>query len=309
MLKWEGPLTFRGPVKPSLPFDEQVSLLVQRKLAVDDEAACEAFLRANSYYRFSGYARYFQQAPHLGDDTFVPGATFDEIRALYDADEALRTALVRPLASVELLLRAQTAHVIAQTHGPYKHYLDEAFYTDAGTGDPTVDTCLRDIRRSKERHILRFASDGHVAEDYTSLPVWSAIESWSFGTLSKCVERGAKGTLEHSVAACLGVAKAGFAYRVRALVYLRNRCAHHSRLWNHSLVDSGPTPSNVRSKAKRSYGQFEPRSVIDAIASLDDIVVRAGIGDALLPELFEQHRGGAFWAGLVKPQNPRDHTP
>ncbi len=76
------------------------------------------------------------------------------------------------------------------------------------------------------------------------------VEALSFGTLSKCIERGAQDQLSDAVATSLGAAKAGFAYRVRALVYVRNRCAHHSRIWNHSIIDAGPTPNNVRTKAK-----------------------------------------------------------
>lgn len=75
-------------VKPSLSVGEQVALLARRGLVIDDEAASTAFLTAHNYYRFSGYARYFQQAPHLGDDNFCPGTTFDEIRAIYEADDA-----------------------------------------------------------------------------------------------------------------------------------------------------------------------------------------------------------------------------
>ncbi|MGH1526163.1 Abi family protein [Leifsonia sp. L25] len=82
--------------------------MVGRGLVVDDHLACARFLAATNHYRFSGYARYFQNAPHLGDDDFRAGTTFDQIRAVYDADEALRNALVRPLAQVELMLRSHT---------------------------------------------------------------------------------------------------------------------------------------------------------------------------------------------------------
>lgn len=100
----------------------------------------------------------------------------------------------------------------------------------------------------------------------------------------------------------------GFEYRIRALVYLRNRCAHHHRLWHHSVLDAGPTPNNVRRKAKRNAGQFEPRSVVDIIASLDDIGQRSRVSEPLLPKLLEQHaRDSAFWDGLVRPQSPRDN--
>lgn len=289
--------------------EEQVALLARRGLVIDDKAACAEFLASNNYYRFSGYARYFQRVPHLGDDTFVSSATFAEIRRIYEADEAIRTALSRPLARIELLLRTHLARVIADVHGPYGCFLEEAFYTDLGNGEPTVESCLRDIDRSKDRHILRYrCTDGDRA-DYSGLPVWSAVEAWSFGTLSKAIERGACGALADAVATSAGVAKAGFAYRVRSLVYLRNRCAHHSRLWHHSVLDAGPTPNNVRNRAKRLAGQFEPRSVLDVIASLDDLAMRGKVADPLLPRLFEEHaRDSTFWKGLAQPQSPRDHV-
>lgn len=260
-------------MKPSLSWDSQVDLLVRRGLVVNDRRTCAEFLAANNYYRFSGYMRYFQTAPHHGDNRFQPGTCFADIRAIYDADRALRTLLSQQLAQVELLLRTHTAHAIANLHGPCGRYLEADYYTDAAKSQLTVESCLKDIERSRERHILRYKAAGDTS-DFTSLPVWSAVEAFSFGTLSKCIERGDQGALASAVANSIGVAKSGFPNRVRALVYLRNRCAHHSRLWHHSVIDAGPTPNNVRVKAKKLAGQFEPRSVLDVVASLDDIAVR-----------------------------------
>lgn len=119
--------------------------MVRRGLVIEDQAACTHLLAASNYYRFSGYARYFQQAPHLGDDDFRPGVTFDKVRAVHDADAELRAALVRPLAQVELVLRSHVARVIADEHGPYGTYLEQCFYTDVGDREMTVESCLRDI--------------------------------------------------------------------------------------------------------------------------------------------------------------------
>lgn len=102
-----------------------------------------------------------------------------------------------------------------------------------------------------------------------------------------------------------GVAKAGFAYRVRSLVYLRNRCAHLQRLWHHSVLDAGPTPNKVRHRAKWLVGQFGPRSVVDVIASMDDSSVRSEISDPVLPLMAEKYqRDARFWQGMVRPQSP-----
>lgn len=295
-------------MKPSLSWEAQVALLVERGLTIADTDECAAFLAAHNYYRFSGYMRYFQQAPHAGNNAFQPGTTFEQIRDVYEADEALRLALMPRLARVEVLLRTHTAYVIANDHGPRGKYLEVDFYTDIGDAEPTVESCLRDIERSREHHILRYVTTDNGVVNFAELPVWSAVESWSFGTLSKCIERGAQGQLADAVATSIGVAKAGFPYRVKALVYLRNRCAHHSRLWHHSVINSGPTPSNVRVKAKRLGGQFEPRSVLDVVASLDDILVRGKTGTPIFSELVQQHdRNSIFWQGLSRPQNPRDN--
>ena len=304
-----GAFPFSGvTVKPSLSWSELVTLMIKRGLVVGDQEACARFLAATNYYRFSGYARYFQVAPHFDDNRFVEGTTFSKIRALYEADEDVRMALFASLSRIELMLRSHVAHVIALEYGAYHRYLEADFYTDLPGHETTVEHCWRDIDRSKDRHILHYRGEGSDGADFSELPVWSAVEAWSFGTLSRVIERGGRGALSDAVAVSIGAAKAGFAYRVRALVYLRNRCAHHGRLWNHFVIDAGPTPNNVRSRAKRTFGQFEPRSVIDVVASLDDLAARGNVGGGLLSELFEEYgQVPDLWAGLAKPQAPRDH--
>lgn len=246
--------------------------------------------------------------PTSATTTFCRGTTFDEIRAVYDADEALRVALVEPLARIELILRSHVARVIADEHGPYGRYLEEDFYTDVGGREPTVESCLRDIDRSKDHHILRYREAGGDRADHSQLPVWSAVEAWSFGTLSKAIERGAGGSLSDSVATSVAIAKTGFAHRVKALVYLRNRCAHHSRLWHHSIIGRRAHSEQRAEEAKRLAGQFEPRSVLDVIASLDDMASRGKVAEPLLPRLVARHaREPEFWRGLTRPQSPRDH--
>lgn len=299
---------WEASVKPSLSWDDQVELMAGRGLLIGDRSACARFLAGNNYYRFSGYARYFQRAPHEGDDRFRAGVSFDEIRAVYDADKQVRAYLATSLASAEILLRAHVAYAIAQEYGPYQCYLEPDFYIEAGDHGMCVEACLRDIERCRDRHILHYRTEDGQAKDFGRLPIWSAVEAWSFGTLSRCIERGACGELARLVPQSMGIAKAGFAYRVRSLVYLRNRVAHQARLWHHSLVDSGQTPNNVRKKAKKLAGQFEPRSVLDVIASMDDILVRGAGVDRVLPTLVQEYADNTtFWEGLARPRSPRDH--
>lgn len=294
-------------MKPSLSVQEQLELLKSRGLMIDDETTCRQLLATDSYYRFSGYARYFQEAPHDGNDSFREGTSFKTILDIYQADAAIRHRLSRQLTAVELMLRTKVAKVIAEEYSPYGNYLEDSFYLD--TSDRVVESCLRDISRSREPYILRYKEEqSSNGEMYSTLPIWSAVQAFSFGTLSKIIERGASGNLRARLASEIGVAQGGFSSRVKALVYLRNRCAHHSRLWNHSAIDAGATPNNVRGRAKRQVGQFDPRSIADIVASLDDIYLRCELGEPVLYELYQEFSNvPSLWDGFTRPVSPGNH--
>lgn len=301
--------------KPYLEWDAQVRLLRDRGLVIDDEKQCRSFLTENNYYRFSGYARYFQKSPEYDDNNFEKATTFASIKSIYEADEALRPMLLRRLSRVEVMLRSHTAYVIGREYGPYNKYLEPAFYVDVADEENVASKCIKDIGRSKERFIQHFCVSGASSDgmrDYSGIPIWAAVETWSFGTLSKCIERGGKddsghARLENQVAESMGQRRTGFAGRVKALVYLRNRCAHHDRLWNHSVLDAGPTLNIDRKKTRKITGQFSARSIMDIVASLD------GFTKSTTMEPIAQEIAGTFkrndlyWEGLLYPTPPTDH--
>ena len=64
------------------------------------------------------------------------------------------------------------------------------------------------------------------------MPIWVVVEAWSFGTLSKYFEL-LKGAHQNAIAARLGVSNPMILVRwLQEINILRNRCAHHTRIWN-----------------------------------------------------------------------------
>lgn len=307
MLKWEGPFFLGGFVKPWLSWADQLELWKRRGLVIDSDEEALRALASTNYYRLSGYARYHQVAPESGLNNFVQGTTFDQVWCLYQRDAELRQRLSPALADVEILLRTAYAYVVGQTQaGRDGSYLEESFFSGATTSQSMAAICLKDLDRCRERHVLRYKTTGSV-RPYSALPPWSAVEAFSFGTLSKCIERSDHGRTVGQLAEQIGVAKAGLASRIKSLVYLRNRCAHHGRLWNHSVLDAGATPNNVRHRAKRVLGQFEHRSVVDIVVSLDDLLSKGRVRVGLMDEVATAFRhDAAFWRGLAHPINPVD---
>ena len=302
------PVTHGGGVKKEWKsWEDQVALLKGRHLALDEGEAL-GLLRTASYYRLSGYARYFQQGAELGGNDFVAGSTLADIKMIHELDGRLRTMLASRLGRVEVMLRSQYAYAVGATKGPYGDYLDDAYFGGGGAGADVVDACLRDLDRSKEPFVRHFCREGDD-DRYGDMPVWAAAEVLSFGTLSKCLERADRGGILSKLNEETGVAKAGLETRIRSFAYLRNRCAHHARLWNHSVIDAGATPNNVRKKTKRRFGNFDGRSVMDVLASLADVLERCGLEDDFLGTVsreFSDHP--LFWDGLLWPCAAEDRS-
>lgn len=265
------PVTHGGGVKKEWKsWEDQVALLKGRHLALDEGEAL-GLLRTASYYRLSGYARYFQQGAELGGNDFVAGSTLADIKMIHELDGRLRTMLASRLGRVEVMLRSQYAYAVGATKGPYGDYLDDAYFGGGDAGADVVDACLRDLDRSKEPFVRHFCREGDD-DRYGDMPVWAAAEVLSFA-------------------------------------YLRNRCAHHARLWNHSVIDAGATPNNVRKKTKRRFGNFDGRSVMDVLASLADVLERCGLEDDFLGTVSREFRDHPlFWDGLLWPCAAEDRS-
>lgn len=290
--------------------EEQLNLLVAQGLQVEHRRSALHFLTRINPQRFAIYARYFRVPSEVGDSRrdrrrpFLANVSFSDIQRVYEQDEALRVDLALPLAQVELLLRAHLAAVMTSEYGAYGAYVDRRFYADRPEHKGTVDAFLRDVARNMDRNLLDYWHEpDEMIRQLRRVPISQAVEALTFGTLAAVIERGDRGALSAKVASSIGVAKRGFASRVKALVYLRNRCAHHTQLWNHFVIDAGATPNNVRSKVRKVAGDFEPRSIMDVLASMEDMLLRAHCAPPFLPDLAETYRpDDVFWSGLCVPR-------
>jgi abortive infection bacteriophage resistance protein len=95
----------RHYTKMPLSFSCQLALLEERGLTVEDRSAAIAFLEYANYYRFSAYCLPFEAGRHA----FLPGTTFEQIKALYEFDRTLRDLLAQGLEVAEIHFRTRIA--------------------------------------------------------------------------------------------------------------------------------------------------------------------------------------------------------
>ena len=209
--------------KPWLSYPDQVQQLVDQGLTVPDRAAAEAFLAHINYYRFSGYCLAFEQQRHQ----FVPGATFEQVQAAYEFDLILRDLVVEALEMIEVDFRTKIAYHFGGRYGAFGHTTATNFFHVFNHGD-WLDRLREEADRSSELFVQHFRNK---YAEFPDLPVWIVMEVMSFGALSKMFH-GMVRNDQKDIARLYGAQPRDLQSWMHHLVYIRNLCAHHSRLWD-----------------------------------------------------------------------------
>jgi abortive infection bacteriophage resistance protein len=249
-----------------MSYGEQLDQLVARGMSVTDREKALDFLKRIGYYRLSGYWFAFRERSEplcLLDesgqrpgkvreervvlDEFRTGATFQNAVDLYVFDKQLRLLVMDALERIEVALRVDLSHSLGK-RDKFAYLRPELFHDefsvklDKETGLTRHHEWLGKhaqlIGRSKEEFVRH-----NKAKYGLPLAIWVACEVWDFGALSTLFN-GMCEVDQDAIAVQYGVGNGRiFATWLRSLNYLRNVCAHHSRLWNRNIVDQPKLPS------------------------------------------------------------------
>lgn len=265
--------------KPGKNLSELIQLLRDRGLPVEpsEEVQLTRFLLDVNYYRASGYWRYFQVAPQLGDNTFKLGTTLNAILDAYDFDLGLRNILLEGLSVFEIAFRSRFAYFYTQSL-PEKSYLSRGTYIDSSVqtedgNKSIVDLVLTaingDLQRSKEPFIARHRNS------QSTPPIWVAVEAMSMGTVSKMYQALSKQDIRYELARSFDLRDPGIAESTfRSFTVLRNLCAHHARIWNRVPEYPHPVLKVLRTEQDKSVYHRTPWAWIVSLSHLVDQISR-----------------------------------
>jgi abortive infection bacteriophage resistance protein len=230
--------------KPFLSIEEQMALLVKRGMQVDEPAQAQHYLRHEGYYRLSSYFHPFRAIGRDGKrvDNFAPGANFRDVIHLYDFDKWLRVNTFSALRAIEISVRVAVAHHLGEKDifaHEHPQCLNGHFTTQEGSrrGMTKYQAWLE-----KYHHLLSRDDQEDFVRQFIEkygqrIPIWVAIEIWDFGLLSRFFS-GMKFNDQQAISRLYGVDDPNvFASWLRNFNYVRNVCAHHSRLWNRNIVE------------------------------------------------------------------------
>lgn len=208
-------------------------------MIIEDKALAESQLACISYYRLSGYWFPFRVRNTEGRATnqFEPNTHFSDAVNLYEFDRSLRSLVLDAIERIEIAIRTQFTYHIGHKYGAFGH-------TDPNNFHPNFDheKWLRKLNTETQRSSDKFINHYRTKyQGFPDVPIWMLTEVMSLGALSF----GYKGLINNRIS---GVEdKRAIAdhfnlhYRkleawLHSLTYIRNICAHHSRLWNRELA-------------------------------------------------------------------------
>jgi len=215
----------------------------------------EAQLAQFGYYRLSGFwypARTFLRdvagqkvlcqfsGKPKRQETFQPGTTLDGAVALYQFDKRLRLLMLDAIETIEVHLKTVLAHELGKT--------DPMAYTKPTFIDPKFLVVKQGFKVSKwadwlsrQQSKLDKSSEDCIEWHRVSqraIPYWVAVEAWDFGTLSTHFQI-LKRKPQSWILARLGLPDAKIlAGWLREINTLRNRSAHHTRIWNQKSANA-----------------------------------------------------------------------
>ncbi|MCI3912827.1 Abi family protein [Pseudomonas viridiflava] len=244
--------------KPALSVEQQLELLKQRGLHVANDDRAMRFLEVVTLFRLSPYMRPFQKLDP--EHTFRPGSTLKAVVDIYRFDGSLRRITMDAIERVEVAIRATISNHMSFKYGP--DWIADASIFSMSYSHSDLLRPLRD-QLSRERNKLgreidrikkSFQPDGvqqqrienRMRDNYFRFygstyarpelpPAWAVLEELSLGTVSTLFNAIGKSVDKKIIAVRFSLPFEVLASWLHTLTFIRNCCAHHSRLWNREL--------------------------------------------------------------------------
>lgn len=253
--------------KPAKKPSDLVAQITARGAIIDDVPAAYRALEQVGYYRISGYMGPFQTGSL---HTFNSGTKFSSVLALYELDQQIRGRLMLAIEPIEVAFRAAMCNSLSKQHGAHWHTnqslfspaewpelkkrIHEALEFDEATGQRTAGS-------KPGKHLFL----DHYYNNYTSPkqpPCWMLMEVASFGLVARMFKALDQAKDRKVVADVFKlpngkpIDESIFGNWIHGISFLRNSCAHHSRIVHKKL------PFNPRASSNPSVSHlFEPRNL------------------------------------------------
>lgn len=224
---------------------QQIDLLESKGMDFFDRPFAFRMLAIIGYYRFSGYAYPFRN--ETDNSGFIEDTSFEKVYSIYEFDRSFKSLIFSYLGRIEIAFRTLIIDKFSVGTDSSLWYIDPDKFSDKEEHDEFLNALESDLQSSREEFIQ------HFRDTYSDTfpPAWIALQIVSFGALVKLFRNFNDKELQSQVAKHFGCDSVErFISWMNTLVYLRNICSHHARLWNRP-IKKRPEAYNFGVRTKR----------------------------------------------------------
>ena len=238
--------------KPYQTPQQLITTLQSKNLIVQNVQDAEEVLSNINYYKFKIYLHPFLD-PTV-PKKYITGTKFEDALELYRFDDKLRDILFSIIGRIEIKLKTKLDKAISSFTNDIFWYLDPQYYKFKRLFE--VNTLLNKLNNSfissqevyAEHYKANYYNDN--SDNYKALPpFWIISELMTLGDISKFyalldiqkfnIPRPRSNKLEQLANEFGASSVSSLVSWVFAIRDIRNRCAHHSRLWNTIIREPG----------------------------------------------------------------------
>ncbi|MCL2054655.1 MAG: Abi family protein [Oscillospiraceae bacterium] len=221
-------------VKKPLTHKEQIQKMLDRGCIIDDESEAVSILERINHYRLSAYFLPFKDE----NDRYKDGTNLKTVFKIHEFDRELSRLLFNIIVSIELKLRAQISYYHAHTYGALG-YTDSQNFNKRHNHKRFMESIERNINHNDKQLFVRHHKRAYGGK----FPLWAIIELFSLGELSYFYS-DMEMSDRKAIAAGYETTPKNLSSWLLCLTYLRNYCAHYSRLYFNNFPPKPATPEN-----------------------------------------------------------------
>lgn len=233
--------------KTYLSPQEIVSRLQTKGLLVENIQNAEKILTSIGYYRFKIYLRPFKGG---SSKTFKKGASFEKAHQLYRFDDELRDILFSLIGRIEIKIRTRLDQAITtHTNDPFWYLNSQNFSSNGNDHRPELNNkFIKSTDDFAKHYKKKYTSPENISVFHQNMPPFLIMaELTTFGdivTLFRALNKklfitNKYNNLLDTLAQEFGASTLDiFNSWLESLRETRNRCAHHSRVWNRNCFEA-----------------------------------------------------------------------
>ncbi len=243
----------REYTKTPLNYTEQLSLLKSRGLQISNDKEAISLLEKINYYRLSAYFIPFEEKRHK----FKKHTSLTQIQKLYEFDSKLRHLIIASLEIIEIYFRSKIAYILSNKYNNVFIHEEDSIFFDKNKHLSWIEKIHTETIRSQEIFVTHYRN---TYKEFPKLPIWVAVEIMSFGSLSIFYFNLIKED-QKEISKILSLHHTVLSSWLHTFTYIRNICAHHSRLWNRNLAIAPHLP--------KKWGNINNKKIISVIFAIN----------------------------------------